>query len=288
MKDSMNKDDFSDPEGSTRYNKFNILKIFFGKKKSLPNITEKLQEIVSSRGSTTEKIGDEEKEILINAIKFTDTKVEEVMVPRTDIAAVELTTNFSKIKKMLIEKGHTRIPVYSESLDNIKGFIHIKDLICFFSDAKNFKISKILRKALFVPPSMDVADLVLKMRNTRIRLAIVIDEYGGTDGMITMEDLMEEIVGENDEEDIKQIEDNVFEVNARIRIEDIEEKLNIKLVNTKDIDNDFDTLAGLIVKLSKKIPKNNEVIKFSDNIKFIIKEAEERFVKKVIIKISDK
>ena len=284
MKSEMNSDD-SSGSGTTISSKFNFLKfLFYKKKKSNKSFSDAVAEIVSNDDKEEYQIGNEEKEIIINAVNFTDTKAEDIMIPRSDVVAVPINAKFTDIKKIVIEKGHTRILVYEESLDNIKGFIHIKDLISYFDIKKDFQIKNILRTALFIPPSMKVVDLVLKMRSTAIRIAVVIDEYGGTDGMLTIENLMEEIVGDLDTEEIITLDNNSYEVNAKAKITDIEEKLGIKLVDHKNLDNDFDTLGGLIMSITKRIPEKDDTITHESGIIFYIKEAEARYIKKVIIK----
>lgn len=264
---------------------FSGLKRFFLRKlfKDSASLEEKLIELVeTTNDDESSSFGAEEKEILINAVNFTDTKVEDVMIPRTDIVAVKVSDDFETIKKLFQETGFTRIPVYDESLDNIKGFIHIKDLLPYFSGDKKFVMSEILRKAFFVPPAMKIIDLLLKMREANTRLALVVDEYGGTDGMATMEDLIEEIVGEVESDEIIRVDENRYEVKAKVKIDDVEEKLQVQLVEQEQ-EVDFETIGGLITNFCKKIPKQGEEINFNDHIRFHIKEAEARFIKTVII-----
>lgn len=262
--------------------KFNIIKLFFGKKDKT-SLSDTIVDYVEENES--QKIGAEEKEILLNAVNFTDTIVEEVMVPRSDIVAINVKSNLAELKELFLNKGYTRIPLFDENLDNIKGFVHIKDILPYFEASKEIKIEKLTRKALFVPPSMKIVDLAYKMRNVSTRLAIVVDEYGGTDGLITMEDLMDEIVGEVEENEIISLESNFFEVSARARIIDIEEKLKIKLYSDDKEEDDYDTLGGLIASISQKIPKTGEIIKHNFGVKFHIKDAASRYIKKVIIEL---
>ena len=188
-------------------------------------------------------------------------------------------------KKTILDTGHTRIPVYEDNLDNIKGFIHIKDSLPYFDNKKNIQIQDILRNLLFIPPSMKIVDVIHKMKSSGIMIAMVIDEYGGTDGIVTIDDLIDEIVGETENNEILAIKENTYEVNARIKIEDLEEKLNFKLINHNKLEDDFDTLGGLIVSICKKIPETGETIIHKSGIKFYIKEAEARYIKTVIIQL---
>ena len=262
--------------------KLSFIKLLFGKKDKT-SLSDTIVDFVSENQS--EKIGVEEKEILLNAVNFTDTIVEDVMVPRSDIEAFNLDSNLPDLITTFLNKRYTRIPLYIENLDNIKGFIHIKDILPYFSEANEISIDKLMRKALFIPPSMKIVDLAYKMRNTGIRLAIVVDEYGGTDGLITMEDLMDEIVGEVEENEIISLNNNLFEVSARTRIIDIEEKLQLKLYPHDKEEEDFDTLGGLVASISQKIPKSGEIIEHQNGIKFHIKDAASRYIKKVIIEL---
>lgn len=259
-----------------------ILSVFIKKNKS--SLSETLVEYVEKE---EKDIGDEEKEILINAVNFTDTIAEDVMVPRSDIIAAPINLKIEAIKKLFIDTSYTRIPLYQDNLDNIKGFIHIKDILPYYLNSEKFSLEKNLRKALFIPPAMKIVDLAYKMRNEATRLAIVVDEYGGTDGLITMEDLMDEIVGEVENNEIIPIEHKKYEVSARAKINDIEDRLKIKLIDKINYDEDFDTLGGLIADIAQKIPKSGETIIHNKKIKFYIKEAAARYIKKVVIDLTD-
>lgn len=260
----------------------NILSVFIKKNKS--SLSETLVEYVEKE---EKDIGDEEKEILINAVNFTDTIAEDVMVPRSDIIAAPINLKIEAIKKLFIDTSYTRIPLYQDNLDNIKGFIHIKDILPYYLNSEKFSLEKNLRKALFIPPAMKIVDLAYKMRNEATRLAIVVDEYGGTDGLITMEDLMDEIVGEVENNEIIPLEHKKYEVSARAKINDIEDRLKIKLIDKANYDEDFDTLGGLIADIAQKIPKSGETIIHNKKIKFYIKEAAARYIKKVVIDLTD-
>ncbi len=254
----------------------------FCSSKKNQDIGDTITELVSE--SDDSDFGAEEKEILINAVNFTDTLIEDVMVPRSDIIAAEMDSDFEQLKKFFLEKGHSRLPIYQDSLDNIKGFIHVKDIFPYFAEPEGFNLREKMKRTLFVPPAMKIVDLAYKMRNEATRIAVVVDEYGGTDGLITVEDLMDEIFGEVADNDLVVAGENLYEVGARIKIEDLEEKLKLNLLEHSNIDDDFDTLAGLIFAIHKKIPKAGEVINYG-KLKFHIKEAAPRFIKKVVIEL---
>jgi CBS domain containing-hemolysin-like protein len=214
----------------------------------------------------------EEKKMVKNIVNIEDTKVGDVMTPRTDIIAAQHDVNLEEIKKLIIDSEHSRLPVFKRNLDNIIGFIHSKDLAKFIGhddqvQLEHFKIHSIIRKILYVPRSMRIIDLLLKMRSSRVHIAIVLDEYGGTDGLVSIEDIVEEIVGEIDDEHdipdnktyltIKQINDNILQVGGRVEIEKIAEFLQDYL-DIEDLEGDFDTVGGLIFLIFKKVPEIGE------------------------------
>ena len=234
----------------------------------------------------------EEKKMVKNIINIEDTKVGDVMTPRTDIVAVQYDANLGDIKKLIIESEHSRLPVFKRNLDNIVGFIHSKDLAKFIgygdlSQLESFKIHSIIRKILYVPHSMRIIDLLLKMRSSRVHIAIVLDEYGGTDGLVSIEDIVEEIVGEIDDEHdipdnnaylgIKKINDNTLQVGGRVEIEKITEFLQDYLV-IDDIEGDFDTVWGLIFSIFKKVPEVGESYNHHSGVTFTILGADARSV----------
>ena len=275
------------PNKSSNFNFLNdFLKNFIkliSYKKSKTSISQEIANIV-----TQSKLPEDEERhnIILNVAHLTDDHVSDIMTPRTDIIAETLEASIDDIKKIMIDHNRTRVPIYQDSLDNVKGFVHIKDILKQVSSGKVKKINKILKQVLFVPPSMKVIDLLAKMRSKKINIAIVVDEYGGTDGLVTLEDLFEEVFGEIEEAEIENIDDKMFEVNARIKIEDLEERLEINLLSQEIKDKDeFDTLAGYLVDRCNKIPKEGEVIISESGIKFHIKEAEPRFIKTVVVEL---
>ncbi|MGH6944418.1 MAG: CBS domain-containing protein, partial [Geminicoccaceae bacterium] len=180
---------------------------------------------------------DEERALLLNALSFGELQVWDVMVPRTDIKAIEAGATLAEVVGTMRDAMHTRLPVYRGALDEVVGMVHIKDMLPYWSDGADFKLERIVRKVLFVPGSMRVLDLLLQMRDTAIHMAIVVDEYGGTDGLATIEDLVEEIVGEiQDEHDnilppqIAELPDGALEADARVEVEELERRLGLSLL----------------------------------------------------------
>ena len=227
-----------------------------------------------------------------NLIKFNDCLVRDVMIPRTEIYAINITdmSNSKHLIDKVISGQYTRILVYENNLDNIVGFIHIKDIISnFYND---FSAGNIIREVMYIPPSMKAVNLFIKMQSSHIHVAIVIDEYGGTEGLITMADLVEEIVGDIDDEhgiptvpSIVNISDKKIEVNARVLVKNLEETFNIDFRDCEE--DDYVTIGGLILSMIGRVPVTNEVFKHKNGAVFSIKEADDRCIYKIVIDLSD-
>ncbi|AHX04560.1 hemolysin family protein [Ehrlichia japonica] len=227
-----------------------------------------------------------------NLIKFNDCLVRDVMIPRTEIYAINITdmSNSKHLIDKVISGQYTRVLVYENNLDNIIGFIHIKDIISnFYND---FNAGNIIREVMYIPPSMKAVNLFIKMQSSHIHVAIVIDEYGGTEGLITMADLIEEIVGDIDDEhgvptvpSIVNISDNKIEVNARVLVKNLEETFNIDFRDCEE--DDYVTIGGLILSMIGRVPVTNEVFKHKNGAVFSIKEADDRCIYKIVIDLSD-
>ena len=252
-------------------------------------IKDILEEALEEGSPDGVNITQEEKKLLKNMIHFGELTVRDIMVPRADIMALPMNVAFDELKRHVIDIGHTRIPVYGESLDAIEGFIHVKDLFPHLAADIPFEIVTVLREILFVPPSMRIVDLLLKMRVSGCHIAIVVDEYGGTTGLVTMEDLFEEIVGEiQDEHDaqesdhmIRQVAPDVFEADARVKIGELEAAVGSAI--NKSGEDDFDTLGGYIFSTLGRVPVKGEVLKFHPMYKFEIVLADPRRIKQVRI-----
>ncbi len=230
----------------------------------------------------------EEKKMIKNIAFLSDKKVSGIMTPRADLVAIKHDSDLEDVKKVITTQGHTRIPVFKETLDEIIGFIHSKDLSKFLCEEdSDFSISKILRKILFVPGSMKILDLMLRMRMSRIHVAIVLDEFGGVDGFVTIENIMEEIVGDiEDEHDlpsdnsffrIKKINQNTFHFGGRVEIRKVEEILQNEIEHNHE---SYQTIAGLVMAMFKRIPETGEEIE-KDNLKFKIINSDSRSVRMV-------
>lgn len=258
----------------------------FGKKtkKSFFSVISHLLDAYEKEGL----INVEEKKMFKNIASFGDKKVSSIMTPRADVIAIAHDATLEEIKKTITTNGHTRIPVFKENFDEIIGFIHSKDLAKYLcEESEYFAVTKILRKILFVPGSMKLLDLMLRMRMARVHVAIVLDEFGAADGFVTIENLMEEIVGDiEDEHDlpsdnsffrIKKIDEDIFQFGGRVEIGKIEEIFQTKIRKKSD---EFQTVSGLAMAMFKRVPEIGEEIK-KYGINFKIIDADSRLVKLV-------
>ncbi len=218
-------------------------------------------------------------------LDFRDTLVREVMIPRTEMVATSSDATIEKILDLIMKYGHTRMPVYSDSVDNIIGILNVKDLLKFWSGpVSGMDILSSLRKPYYIPETKNIHFLLHELQQRKYHMAIVIDEYGGTSGLVTLEDLIEEIIGEiQDEHDVEEktiveLPDGYTLVDSRVEIEEVEEYFGMKTPEGK-----FETLGGLILHIIEKIPVAGEVI-CHDGFEIIIESADERSIKKVKIK----
>lgn len=266
------------------------VKRMLGLKNGDASYKEALQEVLEDHAEELGRHSPEEGRILSNLIEFGETEVSEIMVPQTGIIAVEISSNLRQIYEVMIEEQHTRLPVYEHGIDAIRGFIHVKDLIPIFGGGGEaaFDIRKVLREVLFVPRSMKLAGLLLKMRVSGVHIAIVVDEYGGTSGLVTLEDLFEEIVGDiSDEHDdaarpglLKWDTKNSLVVDAKIRIEQLEEQLGLRLTD-EDEEEDYDTLGGLIFAQLGRVPAKGESTHHPAGLRMEILDADTRSIRRV-------
>ena len=253
------------------------------------SIKELLEEALEEESGEASTISAEEKSLLKNMIHFGELTVRDIMIPRSDIMGLKRDVSLEELKTHVIDIGHTRIPVYDESLDAIEGFVHVKDLFPHLASGERFEIRQVLRDILFIPPSMRIVDLLLKMRVSGCHIAIVVDEFGGTDGLVTMEDLFEELVGEiQDEHDAQEespslrwLGDHMLEVDARIAIERLESTLHETLVEETEGSEKIDTLGGLIFQVLGRVPVRGEVVMIKPTLKAEIIAADPRRIRQV-------
>ncbi len=240
------------------------------------------------------------QELILRASAFSTLRVADVMTPRTDIIALEAETGLGDVARVFKEASHSRMPVYRESLDNPVGMIHIKDIIAFLvpehretslsEDAFAQKIlEEIKHPLLYVPASMHAFDLLVRMQARRLHMALVVDEFGGTDGLVTLEDLLEQLVGniedEHDEDETPSLikrAPHLWEADARVSIEDFKNHTGIDMTEDAE-DKDIDTLGGLVFTLAGRVPERGEVIHHPDGYEFEVLDADPRRIKRLHI-----
>lgn len=249
------------------------------------SLRESLEEVIEEHEADVQPLVAEERVMLMNLLDFGEQKVGDVAVPLADIKAVEISISMEELARVFSQIMHSRLPVYRDTLDDPVGMIHIKDVLAAISSGRKTELRDMIREVLFVPPSMPVLQLLIKMRMTRIHMALVVDEYGGTDGLATIEDLIEEIVGEiEDEHDeiegplVTRQRDGSFEADARVRIEVLEELLKLDLL-PEDRDEDVDTLGGLVVSIAGRVPAKGELIDHPAGLEIEVVDADLRRVK---------
>jgi magnesium and cobalt transporter len=257
-----------------------------------------LQEVIEEHSDSEALLNPQERLMLMNLAKLRELSVADVMVPRADIIALDVATPFDEVVKLFGEAEHSRLPLYRKNLDGVIGMVHIKDVFKVQSDVIHGmappKIEALRRDILFVPPSMPVVDLLIKMRATRVHMALVIDEYGGIDGLATIEDLVEQFVGDiEDEHDViepeplRQVSEGVIDADARGSVEALDEMIGRKLL-LEERDEDIETIGGLVVAIAGRVPQRGEVISHPDGVEFEVIDADPRRLKKLKIRFSPK
>jgi CBS domain containing-hemolysin-like protein len=304
-------------KAARRQGLWKLIKQRFGQGRD-SSLGESLQNVIETHAGAdgSPQIADEAKSMMLNIIEFADMRVEDVMVPRADIVALEDTATIRALLDSFIDANHSRLPIYHETLDDIGGFIHVKDLLRWMAQrsgqkkrtsktpaakpanpgfsltgsdlSMTIKGAGLTRDLLFVPPSMPAPDLLIKMQASHIHLAIVVDEYGGTDGLVSIEDLVEEIVGDiSDEHDTDELlvkggEDGVYTADGRVDIEELEKLLNVDFL-PEEREEDADTLGGLVFSMAGRVPVRGELIRHPSGIEFEIIDSDPRRVKRVRI-----
>jgi len=271
-----------------------------------PDLREVIEDALARSKGGGDTFSAQERAMLLNILRFGKLTVEDVMVPRADIVAVEESMTVAELMGVFREAEHSRLPVYRETLDDPRGMIHIRDLMSWITTAAEkagaasldlgavdlgttVDAINIIREILYVPPSMPVLDLLLRMQLSRRHLALVVDEYGGTDGLVSIEDLVEEVVGEiEDEHDVADeplIRDDLrlgLIADARTPIEALEEHLGEQLISPEQ-EEDIDTIGGLVFSLAGRIPARGELVRHPSGIEFEVLDADPRRMKKLRI-----
>jgi CBS domain containing-hemolysin-like protein len=249
-----------------------------------PFITEQEIKALAEVASDEEQIEEGEKDLIHSIFEFGDTIVREVMVPRPDMVTAPLSAGLRQVLDLILRHGYSRIPVYRDTVDEIVGLVYAKDVLRHLHAGKeNVPLDKILREPYVVPESKKVADLLREMQQRRVHIAIVVDEYGSTAGLVTIEDLLEEIVGEiadeydREEAQIEPVDENTFRVSGRLPIGDLNDFLDVELPQEE-----WDTVAGLMYSLLGAVPTQGETVSY-DNLMFTAERVQGRRIAKVLI-----
>lgn len=287
-----NSDTETKPTKKTGFMSFVSKKLF--RRGADNDIREALADYIEENDDdeTLDNIARHERDLISNVLKLRDMTVYDVMVPRVDIVALELNSSYKDVIDLILIKQHSRIPIYKENLDNVIGFIHLKDLLNSQYSEGNFDLSSIIRELPILSPSLPVLDLLLQMKQTKLHMAMVIDEYGGIDGLVTIEDITEAIVGEisdefdteNEPELVIKPEDGSIIADARIELDDLIAETDITLADKDDLD-DIDTLGGYITNKVGRVPARGEILRDKQNaLIFEIIDADPRRINRIRIK----
>lgn len=276
---------------------FRPLSRFLIKSTSIVKRRSSQKEHSISKGELSEAISlasgenKEDEKILKGIVKFGNIEAKEIMRPRIDIMAIDIKTPFSDVIPQIIDSGYSRIPVYSGTFDKVQGILYVKDILPHYHKPNSFNWQSLLRPPYFVPESKRINDLLEEFQTKKIHLAIVIDEYGGTSGIITLEDILEEIVGEiPDEHDTEEVsyeklDENTYVFEGKTQLHDFFKLINLDTDPFEDVRGDSDTLAGLILELTGEIPEQGFGIDYR-NFRFKIISADRRRIKKIKVEIS--
>ncbi|CAA7618137.1 conserved hypothetical protein [Magnetospirillum sp. LM-5] len=252
--------------------------------KGAETVREALEELIEDRDDSGVPIDDHERVLLGNILHLRDVTAYDVMVPRADIVAVEAESGLAELTELFTRCGHSRLPVYRGTLDDVIGMVHLKDLMAVMRVDKPFELHRIVRRVLFVSPAMRATDLLLDMRLKRTHMALVVDEYGGIDGLATIEDVVEQIVGEIEDEhdratdpDMVVRPDGVIEADARTPLAEFEDVVGQVL--TDEERDDVDTLGGLVFFIAGRVPARGELINHPSGLEFEVTDADPRRVK---------
>jgi gliding motility-associated protein GldE len=243
--------------------------------------------------TSDESTQEEDTRILKGIVKFSDIEVKEIMKSRVDVIAIDTEFSFKEVIDIAINSGFSRIPVYEETFDNVKGMLYVKDLLSHLGNKEDFKWQSLIRNAFFVPENKKINDLLKEFQETKVHLAIVVDEYGGTNGIVTLEDIIEEIIGEisdefdlvTDEVDFEKIDDSTFIFEGKTSINDFCKIVGIDDVIFDEMDGEFDSIAGLILELLGEIPEKGTKAAFK-YLDFVIDTVDQRRIKRIKVKIN--
>jgi magnesium and cobalt transporter len=256
------------------------------------SIAELVQEAADEQVTAGEQpeLDRQERALIANVLRLRETTADDVMLPRADIVAMRVDVTLEQALQQIRAEGHSRLPVYREQLDDIVGMVHIKDVFAYVGRPEAFSLEAILRRPLMVAPQVPVLDLLLQMRQQRMHLALVVDEYGGIDGLVTIEDLVETIVGDiSDEHDevqaamVVERADGALDVNARLPVEEFESRMG-PVLSEDERDSDIHTIGGLVFTLAGRVPAKGEVISHPSGIEFRVLDADPRRIRRLRVR----
>ncbi len=272
------------------------LRAVFPRRTPEPSVRELIAELVQEAAEEPQTPGalpdlDRREQVLINNIlRLRETVADDVMIPRADIIAIRADVTLTQAIEQIRLEGHSRLPVYREQLDDIIGMIHVKDLFAYVGRPETFSIEAILRRPLMVAPQVPVLDLLAQMRQAHMHMALVVDEYGGIDGLVTIEDLIETITGDiSDEHDeaerplVTERPDGALDVDARLSVEDFEARVG-PVLSEDERDADIDTVGGLVFTLAGRVPAKGEVVSHPGGFEFRVLEADPRRIRRLRVR----
>lgn len=260
-----------------------VIKLFVGEDEDSSTLTEEELKTLVEVSEEEGVLKNQETEIMINALELKETLAVDIMTPRTSMASVDIEDAENDLKEIIKNITYSRIPVYEDSIDDIIGVLHIKELAHkIIEDDRDFKIRDILKPAFYAYEYIPVVDLFKQMRAKNISISIIIDEYGGTSGIVTMEDILEELVGEIDDEydnekEVTKINDNEYLVDPEMRIDEVNERFDLDIQSDK-----FDSIGGFVIELLDRMPKSKDEVEF-ENLKFVVVNVDKRKITQLMI-----
>jgi magnesium and cobalt transporter len=271
----------------------NRIKSLLGRRAPEPTLRESIAELMQEAADAPEaaappsELDRHERLLIANILRLRETTADDVMIPRADIVAMRADLTLEQTIEQIRGDGHSRLPVYREQLDDIIGMVHVKDVFAYVGRPDEFSLEAILRKPLMVAPRIRVLDLMLQMRQARMHMALVVDEYGGIDGLVTIEDLVETITGdiadEHDDEEspmVTERPDGALDLNARLPVAAFEERMG-PILSEDERDADIDTVGGLVFTLAGRVPAKGEVISHPSGLEFRILDADARRIRRL-------
>ncbi|MBB2155804.1 HlyC/CorC family transporter [Gluconacetobacter diazotrophicus] len=280
----------SRPRGRGLLSLFGRRRVEQGLRHSIAALVQEANDAEGDGADPNSELDRQERALIANVLRLRGITADDVMVPRADIVAMPVSLSLDEALALMRRENHSRMPVYREQLDDIVGMIHVKDLIAYVGTSEGFNVESLLRQPLMVAPQIPVLDLLLQMRQRRVHLALVIDEYGGIDGLVTIEDLVETIVGDiSDEHDeptavlIQERPDGTFDVDARLPVEQFESRLG-PLLTDAEREAEIETVGGLVFYLAGHVPTRGEVLTHDSGLVFRVLDADSLHIRKVRVR----